>query len=76
MTGENCRQFWLLTWTSFIGQFVYPVGEEGMGVKGMDGVIVILASNKFKFIRVHEDPCSSKSIFGFTPNIHESDSFN
>ena len=22
-TGENCRQFSLLKWTSFIGQFVY-----------------------------------------------------
>ena len=27
MTGENCRKFWLLTWTSSIGQFVHPVGR-------------------------------------------------
>ena len=25
MTGQNCRQFRLLTWTSFIGQ---PIGME------------------------------------------------
>ena len=30
MTRENCRQIRLLTWTSFIGQFVHPVGGEGM----------------------------------------------
>ena len=28
---KNCRQFRLLTWTSLIGQFVHPVGGEGMG---------------------------------------------
>ena len=29
MTGEHCHQFRLLTWNSFIGQFVHPVeGEE------------------------------------------------
>ena len=27
--GINCLQFSLLTWTSFIGQFVHPVGREG-----------------------------------------------
>ena len=31
MTGENCRQFSLLTWNSFIGQFVHPVRGKGMG---------------------------------------------
>ena len=25
ITGENCRQFRLLTWNSFICQFVHPV---------------------------------------------------
>ena len=30
ITGENCRQFKLLTWTSFIGHFVHPVGGEGI----------------------------------------------
>ena len=29
--GKNCRQFSLLTGNSFIGQFVHPVGGEGMG---------------------------------------------
>ena len=32
MTGENCRQFSFLIWISCIGQFVYPVEGEGMGV--------------------------------------------
>ena len=35
-TGQSkmnyaCRQCRLLTWNWFIGQFVYPVGGEGMG---------------------------------------------
>ena len=30
MTGENCREFKLLKWTSLIGQFAHPVGGEGM----------------------------------------------
>ena len=34
MTGKNCRQFSLLTWNSFIGQFVHPVG--GDEVKGVE----------------------------------------
>ena len=29
-----CRQFRLLIWTSFNGQFVHPVGWEGMGKGG------------------------------------------
>ena len=28
MTGEKCSQFRLLTWISFIGQFVHPVGRK------------------------------------------------
>ena len=32
--GKNCRQFGLLTWISLIGQFVHPVGGEGMGKRG------------------------------------------
>ena len=27
--GKKCRQFKLLTWTSFVGQFVHPVGGWG-----------------------------------------------
>ena len=35
MTGEKCRQFWLLYPMSFIGQFNYPVGV-GDEVKWME----------------------------------------
>ena len=31
-------------WTSFIGQFVHPVGGEGIGVKGVNGVCRFLVS--------------------------------
>ena len=53
--------------TSFIGQFVHPVGEKGMFVKDVDGEgIVIIASYKIHFIRVHDnlvlDPSNNKSI--------------
>ena len=34
---------------SFIGQFVHPVGGEGIGY------IVILASYKFNFMRIHDN---------------------
>ena len=34
--GENCREFRLLTWTTFIGQFIQPVGWEGKGSKMVD----------------------------------------
>ena len=34
MTWENCRQFSLLAWNSFIGQFVDPVGGKGMEKRG------------------------------------------
>ena len=53
ITGENCRQFRLLKWTSFIGQFIHLVG--GDGIMGMDREVVILASTKFHFIRVHDN---------------------
>ena len=39
----SCRQFRLLQWPSFIGQFVHSVGEEGMGKCGWMRGIVILA---------------------------------
>ena len=29
--GKICRQFRLLTWTSFIVQFVHPVGGKMIG---------------------------------------------
>ena len=35
-TSIYCRQFSLLILTSFFGQFIDPVGEEGMGVKLVD----------------------------------------
>ena len=53
LTGEFFCQFNLLIWTSFIGQFVNLVGGEGDGVKRKNGGIVILASCKYYFIRVH-----------------------
>ena len=33
--GKNFRQFRLLTLNSFIGQFVYPVGGDGMVKRGV-----------------------------------------
>ena len=44
----------LLTWTSFIGQFLHPLGGQGRG-KGGGWGIVILANYKFHFIRVHDN---------------------
>ena len=38
LTGKNYSQFWLLTWTPFIGQFVNPVVREGRGKEGGWGV--------------------------------------
>ena len=35
MTGENWRSFRLPAWTSLNVQFVHPVEEKGMGLKGM-----------------------------------------
>ena len=29
--GKNCREFRLLTWNSFIGNFVHPVEGEWVG---------------------------------------------
>ena len=34
ITGENCLQFRLLTWTSLIVQFVYPACGGGWGKRG------------------------------------------
>ena len=50
----SCRQFRLLTWTSFINQFVHSVGG-GNEVKWVDARIFILASYKFHFINVHDN---------------------
>ena len=51
-TGENCRPFGLLTWTSFIDQFVHPFflggGEGNRKREGMG--VVILAMYKFHFL--------------------------
>ena len=52
MTGEKL----LLTWTSLICPFLYPVGPEGMWVKWVnegEGGVIFLASYKFHFMRVH-----------------------
>ena len=42
--GKNCRQFSLITWNSFICQFVHPLGGKGMGKREWKIGIVILAS--------------------------------
>ena len=68
LTGENLSSIQLdnIHITSFICQFVHPV--VGDGVKGVDGRIVILASYKLYFIRVHENlmqhPCNNISMQG------------
>ena len=49
MTEENCRQFRLLTWNSFIGQFVYRVGGEGMSKYGGWGVSLFEPTARFTF---------------------------
>ena len=46
----NCRQFRLLTWNSFIGQFVHIVGGEGMGW------MACITRYVYYFIRVHDNP--------------------
>ena len=43
LQGKICCQFRLLNWSSFIGQFGYPVGGE-IKVKGVDGEYRYLAS--------------------------------
>ena len=50
--GRNCRQFSLLTWTSYIGQFIHPELVEDMGLRGWMGVSVSLfwPSEGFTFI--------------------------
>ena len=55
MNEKNCRQIRLLTWISFIGQFVNPVGRKVMGYMGWMGGIVILDRKKFNFNREHEN---------------------
>ena len=48
------KTFSLLTWNSFIGQFVQSVEGRVRG-KGVEGGVVILFSWKFHFIREHEN---------------------
>ena len=45
----------LLIWTSFIGQYVHPVGGYGIGYSWQMGGIVILACCEYYFIRVHDN---------------------
>ena len=42
--SENCRQFRLLIWTSFIGKFIHPVEGKGMVLRVWIGDIVIFSS--------------------------------
>ena len=77
--GKNYRQFSLLTWNLFIGQFVHPVGGSGgIGIKGVKGDIDILPKYKFHFFNVHDnlllDPC--KSISQMQWNCHKNSIFN
>ena len=37
MNVEYCRQFSLLAWNSFIGQFVHTLGGRGLGKGGGGG---------------------------------------
>ena len=56
MTENICYQIKLLTITLIIGQFVHPVGGEGIGYRGRGiGGIIILASCEHHFIREHEN---------------------
>ena len=63
---RKCRQFSLLTWTLFIGQFVHSVGGKELGK--LDGwrESFFLASYKLNFFREHENlvlhPGNNKSI--------------
>ena len=52
---------WLQVSLSFIGQFVHPVGEEGV-----EGGIVILARCVFLFFREHENLVLDPSIIFLT----------
>ena len=53
MTGENCRQFNLLTWTLFIGLFVHPVRREVIWLRGWMGKISISDRYVFHCFREH-----------------------
>ena len=70
MSGENC-QFRLLTWNSFIGQFVYPVAGMGWGNSGWKGGIVILARCMFYLIHENlvQDPSKNVNIIVGAPLI-------
>ena len=47
---KNCRQFSLLTWNMFIGQFVHPLGRDVVGKMGGKGEIANLAPKKSYFM--------------------------
>ena len=51
MTGEKFR---LLTWISFIGQFVHPVGGGGDMVKGVDRKLFIYFSYMIIWCKILE----------------------
>ena len=53
--GKICRQFSLLIWTSFIGYFINPIGEERMRYRGWMWGIVISSSCEYYYIRVYEN---------------------
>ena len=63
LTVEIFRQLWLLKKTSFINQFVQPLGGEGVrwGINGRG--IVILNSWEYHFIREHKNQVLGKKIY-------------
>ena len=56
MRGKKLCQFWLLTWKTFIGQFVHIVGFDWL--MGVGEGIMILARCAFHFIIKHENWCN------------------
>ena len=50
--GESFRQFRLLQWSLFFGQFVYSIRWEGMGLREGNHY---LAHYKVQYTREHEN---------------------
>ena len=55
MAEKNCRQFRLLIWNSYIGQFVHSVGWEGIGKGGGLGDYHYFSPLRVCLIREHEN---------------------
>ena len=59
----------MLTWNSFVGQFVHPVGGGGMGSR--DGKGKSLFNRQFPFIRKHEIWCKIQVIIYLFLQVQE-----